>query len=172
LANLTTIGNLFDTKWVNVWSNYGATGQTYRGSITTDWSSSTGLVYNSVGTFSPIAGTNGESFPPNVAILISFSNGVKFKGGHFRTYLPWVGRSSGSTTDPSLIITTVQSNISTQYNATNTALVASGVLGGQSFALYGHRNNVTKAQVYAVQSYTVNLLLASQRRRMRRAAHK
>jgi hypothetical protein len=49
---------------------------------------------------------------------------------------------------------------------------ASDQLGGQIAVVYKNRSNPATAQTYAFPSYTAQQLLASQRRRLRRAAHK
>lgn len=171
VANLATMASHFDTQWGSIFSYGGATGKHYNGSIWTDYQSTTGLSYTSVGTFTPAVGTSGSPMPPNTAILISMSNGERFRGGHFRTYLPWLGTSAISTTDPSNTTSGIQSAITTAFANLNGVTTGSGVLGGQSQVLYRHRHDAALAQLYPIVSFQVRLRFATQRRRLRKAPH-
>jgi hypothetical protein len=172
LAQLEAIQSIFDNNWYNVWAAVGANTKHYTGSILTDWSSATGLQSNSVGTFPPGIGGQGSALPANVAALISIQIPLRFRGGHFRIYLPWIGSSALDSTDKNKLSTTVQTNLSNAFGTYITAMSASDQLGGQIAVVYKNRNNPATAQTYAFPSYTAQQMLASQRRRLRRAAHK
>jgi hypothetical protein len=171
LANLISIAGTFDTAWSSVFTAYGGDGQ-YLGSQVTDFSSSTGLTYSSVGTLTPVTGGHGSDLPPNVAALISIYVGERYRGGHPRIYLPYVGQSSitGSTYKDKLD-TAIQTAIATAFTNLQTAMSGSGVLGGQDFAVLRKRRVAGAAFTEPMVDFTAQALLASQRRRLRKAPH-
>jgi hypothetical protein len=141
------------------------------GSFVTDWSSSVGKQVNNIG-FTPVAGTAGAGFAgAQVACLVSLSDGVRYRGGHGRIYVP--GVSTSYLIDPSHIqntsISTFNGNFATFLAAM--AAISSGDGGGFDLVIYHHRNDVTRAVFVNVVSYSVNALLATQRRRLRKAPH-
>jgi hypothetical protein len=64
-----------------------------------------------------------------------------------------------------------QTTMVTRINSWITGMSASGVLGGQLLVMYKNRSNPATAQLYPVASFTVQQVLATQRRRIRKAAH-
>lgn len=172
LANLTTIQNIFDAQWKTLFAAYGATTANYTGSVITDWSSNTGLSQSSVGVLTPEAGANGSPTPPQVSILISYVIQLRWRGGHFRTYLPYVGQSGLTNTNNDSISSGLASTIGTHYNSVNTNLGSSGVFGGQQLVMYKNKNNPATATVYPIAGFIVNTLLATQRRRLRVVPHR
>lgn len=171
IANLTAMAAAFDTQWGVIWAYCGAGARHYNGSVWTDYSTNTGLTYTSVGTFTPTVGSGGSLIPPNVAVLLSMSNGQRYRGGHFRTYFPWIGTSAISSSDPSLVATGVTSAMTTQFANLNTHTSGSGVLGGQTQVLYRNRHNASTAALFPISSFTVRSRFATQRRRLRKAPH-
>lgn len=172
VSQLHAICNVFDAGWYPVWAKVGTSNRHYIGSTATDWSSDLGLQATSVGTYTPEPGAAGATgMPAQVAALISWSNGQRFKGGHFRTYLPWLGAGALLASDHNQLDPTVQGNVGTAIDTWLSEMLSSGQLGGQTQKLYRHRNNVATAALYSVSEYSVQLGLATQRRRLRRAAH-
>jgi hypothetical protein len=171
LTNLQDIQDVFDGAWPTLWHAYGSEDRSYLGSIITDWSSDTGLQNDSVGTFSPTAGTNGVPQPSQVCALISLSNGQRYRGGHFRLYLPYVGINAMNSDYKDELTASIVTSMTTAFNGVNEALQASTVLGGQNIVLYRFRNDESKAAVYPIADYTVNSIVATQRRRLRKVPH-
>jgi len=173
ISNLTAIASAFDNNWGPVFNQYGAANTYYVGSITTDWSSDTGASYTSVGTFTPEEGGGStSSTAPSVAILISLHIPVRYRGGHGRIYLPHV--ASGELQAPlyDQISSTLGGRIVTYFNDMVTGMQSSGVLGGQVMGVYRFRNTAGRNTFVPFSSFTVQALLASQRRRLRKAPHR
>jgi hypothetical protein len=172
LANLQAIQNIFDPKWGAVWDPLGVSTHHYNGSIITDYSSNTGLSWNSVGTFTPHAGTAGGSpGPPQLAALISLHVPVRYRGGHPRIYIPQISMGVVSGTANDTILSSVTAAVATAYNTLLTSMTGSGVLGGQTSVAYLHRTDSTLANPQPYPSFTVQGLVATQRRRVRKVAH-
>lgn len=172
-ANLTAIANVFDGFWANVFANCANVNYTYLGSIWTDWSSNTGQQITTVGTFSPVTGDlTGGALPNQVAVLISYSTAQRYKGGHPRSYIPWVDKNAQSTSDPSQIRSTVKSAMDSELASLYPAMLASGVLGGQEAVSYRFRTNALKAEIVVINGYATQFTLATQRRRLRKVAHR
>lgn len=165
-GNLTSIAAVFDPAWGNMWAEVGCTTTHYNGSVWTDWSSSSGYQYTSVGTFTPKAGSATGLVPPQVACLISYPIQLRWRGGHFRTYLPYLGNSilTGFSNDTieSTQVTAVESAFSTMIGD----MAGSGILGGQGFRVYKDKNAVG-ATLYPIITQTCNPIVATQRRRVR-----
>jgi hypothetical protein len=173
LANLLGMAAGFDTVWGTMWATMSTTGKHYTGSVWTDWSSNTGLSNSSVGTFTPVAGSNsGTCSSFQVAVLISLSNGQRFKGGHFRIYLPYVASILSVSGAEDTMSTTIVNNISSRFAAINASTTGSGVLGGQTQVLYRFRNDLARASLYQIASFSVSQRFATQRRRLRHVAHR
>lgn len=171
-ANLVSIAGTFDTNWSGVFLQYAGEGAYYTGSIITDWSSDTGIQWTTVGTFEPEDGTQGALVPPQVAALVSYQVPLRWRGGHFRTYLPYVGSSvvDGSLKDQ--LSPTCQTNLADNINDVITNMKDTGILGGQTFVCYKDKTNAEKAATYQISSFTVNPQLATQRRRIRKVTRK
>jgi len=172
LANLQAIQNTFDGAFSQVTKQVMPTTKSYTGSTITDWSSALGKSWSSVGTFSPVAGLSGaDAMPLNVAVLISLHLPIRYKGGHPRIYLPWISFSASAGADGNKVLGTVVTAVASNYTAYEASMLASGTLGGQATAAYLFRNDAVKANIQLVSSFTVQTTFASQRRRLRRAAH-
>jgi hypothetical protein len=170
-AQLIAIAGVFDNSWKNVWLAFGATSRHYKGSIVTDWSSNTGLQYSSVGTFAPVVGTEGAALPVQACALISLAIGERYRGGHGRVYLPALGNStleSDYQLEPS-----VSSALLTAYANMQTAMAGISSADGGAFvqSVYRYRNDPATASVHGVVAFTVQQKIATQRRRLRKAAH-
>jgi hypothetical protein len=167
-ANLIAIQTVFDVYFSAAWAVVGAGNQTYVGSEITDWSSDAGLASSSVGTFTPASGSGeGGTCPDQVAVLVSWGILLRWKGGHPRTYLPYIGISQLSSTDHNRIQPTVATDCFDALSDMQSEMVGSGVLGGQTQQIYRFRNDPVKAQLYELTGFTVNTELATQRRRIR-----
>ena len=172
LANLQGMANAFDPLRGAVFAAYASPQNSYTGSVFTDWSSNTGLAYNSVGVYAGHAGSQGTTTQSaQVAILVSYQIGVRYKGGHPRTYLPYVSGVAATGTSGDEIPTAIQNNVLTNLNAMIAGMKNTGILGGQTQVIYRHRNNATLAQTYQFATLTVNSQTATQRRRVRRVPH-
>lgn len=172
LAQLTTIAQTFDAAWAPVFAAAGSTVYHYTGSIVTDWSSAFGLVWTTVGTYTPHAGgAGGVALPFNSSALISLKTGEHFKGGHFRIYLPYLAANDLGT-NPSWLSSTAISAIQSAFTGVEPAMNSSGVLGGQSQRCYRHRYDPVNKRVDPITVFTVNQMIATQRRRLRKAPHK
>lgn len=178
LAQAEAIQAAFDTAWATMWSQSGASAVSYSGSILTDWSSNTGIENDSVGTFSAIAGTQSGAAPSQVAALISLTVALRFKGGHGRVYLPNVGTGalSGNMDLSTGVVTLLNEKYLLLANAMNALSTGNG--GPFVQQLFRHRNadypTVPTPVPTAVPIITANAnsLLATQRRRLRKVAHR
>ena len=172
LVQLQAIQGYFDTNWAPIWQTVGPTNRDYMGSVITDWSSNTGLQSTSVGSFTPAAGTHSsESLPLQVAILLQWEIGVRYKGGHPHTYLPYCSASTQDTSDPSMVLASIRTAVNGGVGAFFTAMLAGGTLGGQTAVVYRHRNDPVNAVFHGIQAFNIASRFATQRRRIRRVAH-
>lgn len=167
LADLTSIAGVFDPAWGALYASYGTSQADYTGSIITDWSSAAGLEQSTVGFFTPVPGTKSSATPPQVAILQSFQIQLRWRGGHFRTYYPYVGISSITGTLADKIDPAVITAMEAAYTTVVTDMEGSGILGGQSPRLYKDKNTLATATLYPPTSQTIQSIVATQRRRAR-----
>lgn len=169
LSQLLNLQSVFDTNWQEVFQAYAATPCTYAGSIITDWSNSAGL--QTPVSAVDIAGTKGNPIGANTAVLVSLRSPRRYKGGHARVYLPCVGITS--TASSSTIQAPVVTNTYDAIQNTNTALAAiSGANGGPfNREIFRFRNDPAKAFIEIPTEFSVQTVMASQRRRLRKAAH-
>jgi hypothetical protein len=172
LTQLTNIAAPFDSYWPAMWKVNAFDSSHYLGCIVTDWSSNTGLQYSTVGILTPVAGTGGTSpAGAQVAILMSLSDGTRYKGGHARIYIPAIAGNIMLT--PSTLQASTVATLNTNYNAANTAMQGiSGANGGPfNFMIYRFKTNAVKAAVVPIHAYGASITLATQRRRLRKVAH-
>lgn len=172
IGQLNAMAAAFDPAWGTMMAAVMGTGRSYTGSIWTDWSSQFGLTGSSVGVY---AGTNGGLGPPvpaNTAILVSLHVAERWKGGHARMYLPHVGSGTQLSTDYNKLAAASITAITNAFQVINTATLGSGVLGGQSQRVYRQRQDPVHAHLMQISSFTVQPTYATQRRRLRKAAHK
>lgn len=174
LAQLQAIQSVFDTQWGNLWkNNVGTSTASYIGSVITDWSSATGLSNDSTLTFTPVAGAfTGGQLPPQVSGLLSLKIAVRYRGGHGRVYLPYIDRSA--LTGVNQLSTTVLTGLNTSWPTYTAALNAISSANGGPLVpvIYKFRNDVTRAHVWIVTAMVPNALIATQRRRVRKVAHR
>lgn len=172
-ANLTSIANAFDAVWNTLFAAYGCSTAHYTGNVTTDWGSATGGEWSTVGAYTPVAGTSGNPLPENVAILVSYQIGLRWRGGHFRTYLPYVGSGSVQTADGNKVVAAVQSSIATHLQSVIANMEGTGVLGGQTIQAFKNKTGKKGTPtLYPISSFIVQPVVASQRRRLRKVTRK
>lgn len=171
-SQLQAIAGIFDPDWSAAWGELGGDVAQYTGSVVTDWSSNTGLTYSSVGTFTPVVGTKGQLLPPQVAGLVSYQIGIRYKGGHPRSYIPYIGQSVVAGVYNDTISPSAITNWNTGLSNLWVAMLGSGILGGQSPACYRFRTEPARAVVNLINTATLNHIVATQRRRVRKVSHK
>jgi hypothetical protein len=169
-SQLETIQSAFDGSFIsNIWGSYGASAANYVGAAVADWSSSSGL--ERPAGHSPESGGNGNELPAQVAILTSWHSPTRYKGGHGRTYLPCIGVEVQQ--DASHIMTGTASDLSGGWTELETTMVdiATTAGGGFTQVIFHQRPKVGAPFVSEIPSWTVNTLMATQRRRIRKVAH-
>lgn len=172
VGDLAAISAPFDLYFGNLWAAVGASTLHYTGSIITDWSSNTGAQYDSVGIWTPTPGEHtAQVCPPQCAVLLSYRTTERFRGGHFRTYFPYVATNILTGTAGDKITSGVISTLGSRYATLETGMEGSGVLGGQHQVLYRNRNSTVDARLYPVSAYGFQTVLATQRRRIRKVPH-
>jgi hypothetical protein len=175
-AEMQNIVTTFDTIYSAAWASIGAATAHYQGSIATDFTSNTGEQATSVGV-APVAGTvAGLALPNNVALLTSLHIAQRYKGGHGRMYFPCLGSTVGIDGDhaSNTNVSAVQSDLSAMTNSgvasPNVALGTVTAGSGLLWCVLRHRASGVPT-LPAVVGCTVQALYASQRRRLRKAAH-
>jgi hypothetical protein len=177
LTQLTAIGTAFGNVMGQTWAHYGAPNSTYTGEIVTDWTSANGL---SSSVSQPAPGIGTGEYPANTAILISEKQGIRYKGGHGRIYLPCLSTlvSTDGINVPAAVQTYYNGQFSSLYNAMLALSAANG--GPCQPVIYRQGTQVvppTTPPTYqpaftsAVNSYVCSTMLATQRRRLRKAPH-
>lgn len=172
LGQLVAIQNTFDPLMSALWAPCANSGAQYIGSVITDWTSATGLSNDNTTTFTPVTGSGGGTVAPaQVCILISQHIAQRFRGGHGRIYLPWIGSSGSfnSSTVPSALVTSTNTKLQALYTGMG---AISGANGGPCLpVVYRYRNSSTLASVHAVTSGNTSNVWATQRRRLRKVPH-
>lgn len=167
IANLQAIQTTFDGSWGAYAALWLATGLSYDGSVITDWSSATGLQSSSVGALTPVVGTHGAPTPPQVAILQSYQVTLRWRGGHFRSYYPYVGSSVITGTFNDTVAAATLASMAIGYDNMVSAMKTTGVLGGQTQMMYKNKNDVATATLYPIATFDISNIVATQRRRVR-----
>lgn len=170
LSQLQALQAVLDPAWGDVWACIGATGRSMTGSVITDWTSSSGLQSNSVGTFVGQPGSEGAEVPANVAALISWQIAERYRGGHGRVYLPSLG-ASVIFNDNFLVASAITALTTQMGNFTLATSTYPGPVGPLSIGVLRARGKATQ-NFQIVHSFEANGQLASQRRRLRRVAHR
>jgi hypothetical protein len=168
ISQIQSFQAAFDGVWGVMWNKIGATDMHYYGSIVTDWSSDTGLSSNSVGTYSGTTGSQGTNVPPQVAVLISGQVGLRFKGGHPRVYLPYVGQDALTDEYSDSIEPSVVAALTTAYQDMGSTLAGLSAPLTAVQCLYRRKTGATLQWT----AFTVQGLLATQRRRVRKPSRK
>jgi hypothetical protein len=162
----------FDGAWYFNWVPLAGNTSQYLGSVVTDMGSTTGLkVDNSL--YTPHTGTaGGTDFADNTCYLISLKEGLHYKGGHSRIYIPGVN-SAWTNPDGNTINATAIGHLNTLWTQTVTAMAGvSGALGGPYNAVVWHKKlHFAPNTVQVVTQGVAQARLATQRRRLRKAAH-
>lgn len=173
VSQLILILAAFDPAWGAMWKHIGSINMFYTGAIITDWSTATGAEYSSVGVYGGTQGQASGYAPANTSVLVSKrSSGMpKYRGGHPRTYLPFVG--AGVVHDEYTVDPTQQGNVHADYVNLQTAMSGVGTVngGGYSEMVFRKRHDPVHAALYGVTSVAVNSKFATQRRRLRKAPH-
>lgn len=172
VSQLVLIQSTFDSAWALLWKIAGFTGYSYTGSVATDWSTSTGAQSNTVGSFTPVAGVATTRQAAQVSCLISMktANAPKYRGGHGRMYLPFIGLPMN---DAYTFMSTPIANIQAQWATFSASMAGIATVngGGYQQMMYRERTNPTNAALYVVTSVTTQARAATQRRRLRKAPH-
>jgi hypothetical protein len=173
-ADITAIAAVFDPHWGNMWALQGSSAYKYVGSVITDWSVDTGVEQSSVGVFAGTSGTLTGVTTGQACMLISYTASAmpRYRGGHFRTYLPYP--SEAALVNPYEFSSTVTSGVTGGLTTLYADMAGvSGTYGGGYIpALYRFRNNPTKADVYYMTGYAAQQVPATQRRRLRKITRK
>lgn len=173
VSQLTLIAAAFDPAWGAMWKHVGSQNFFYTGSIITDWSTSTGAQVSTVGVFAGVQGLATGFAPAQTALLISKKSAgmPKYRGGHPRTYLPFLGASIINTEYEANSVQV--GNVQADYNNLYTAMNGVGTINGGPFAefVFRKRHDPVHAAIYGVTHVTVQGRFATQRRRMRKAPH-
>lgn len=176
LAQLQGIQAVFDEYWPLMWKIQANENVGYTGSVITDWTSDSGLESNSVGTLEVVNGDLSGYSPAQAAVLISWVVGLRWRGGHFRTYLP--GVASAAQQSESQILEATQTAMNTALAALITHLIDIEEADGGPVAFVGYRFRNAHDGVpgtpttYPFVSEGVQLTLATQRRRVRKVTRK
>lgn len=176
LAQLMTIQAVFDEYWPLMWKLQANSNVDYLGSVITDWTSDAGLETSSVGTLTPVSGVGEGLSPAQACVLISWVVGLRWRGGHFRTYLP--GIASAAQQQENQLLASIQTTMNTALQACITHLIDIEESDGGPVAFVGYRfRNVTaenpnRPTTYPFVSEGVQLDLATQRRRLRKVTRK
>lgn len=170
---LTAAQSAFDGAWQAGWTPLAGGTDQYLGSIVTDMSSPSGLqVLNT--TYPPALGTaTGAPIADNCSYLLSLKEGLHYKGGHGRVYIP--GVVNGTTNaDGNTITTAAINHLQTLWSSTVTAMAAvTTVNGGPYNPVVWHKKlRSAPNTVQIVVSALASPRLATQRRRLRKAAHR
>jgi hypothetical protein len=171
LAGLQAVATAFDPLWGAIWRYFGNGHRFYIGSTVTDYSTAFGLQYDSRGVFTPQAGATSQDMPPNVAALISLHVAERWKGGHFRIYLPWGGQTALDSNDSNHLSASTIGNMTVAYAALEPGMNSIAVAGGFTQRCYRQRTDPVKAHLMPINTFTVQQLVATQRRRLRKAPH-
>lgn len=170
VAQLTQIQSTFDTYMQSAFASWGANVSKYNSSYVQDYSATNGLSVSPV-VMSTAGGGGGQS-PDNVAILVSWKTAERYKGGHGRWYLPAVG--AGNINAPNTVNPSQAAAIHTAIAGLLTGMSGlSGTYGGPyNFVIYRNRTGVRGTpHVLVPTSFVIQPNLATQRRRLRKAAH-
>jgi hypothetical protein len=170
-ANMQTICNAFDPLWSIMWEQWAPGYATYLGSEATDYSTAFGNTWSTVGTWTPTTGVKTTPLPPQVALLISLHVNERWRGGHARIYLPWGAAEAVSTTDPDMALAATTSIVSTKFGLIEPGMNSIAIGGGLSQRVYRQRTTPGSAHLMPISSYTVQTMLATQRRRLRKVPH-
>lgn len=171
-TQLAAVANAFDGHWSTLWKQVGNGGYQYTGSILTDWSTVTGLEFTSVGVFTPVPGLGSVNHAASTSVLTSLQSAgsPKYRGGHGRVYLPLIGAQMDDEYNfQASAITAVQD----QWVQVDDSMAAAGSANGGPYSqfIYRFRGDPTKAHIYGVTHRVVQQKAATQRRRLRKAAH-
>lgn len=169
LPQLQAVQAAVDAAFTSDWPAAGGAAGKYTSCYVIDWSSNTGLEVAPNSSIS-VAGTGTDTTPSNVAGLVSGENGFRYRGGRPRIYFPLVTYTPGTPDVPGSGAT---SGINSLVTAVNTNLfgVSSADGGPFEWGNYRYRDDAAKAAFTGVTWKPMELLWATQRRRIRKAPH-
>lgn len=170
LTELEAVQAQFDTDWYTLWALVGATGTHYIGSVVTDWQSDTGLEAGN-SSFDPLSAGGGVEAGAQVSALLSYQEGLRYKGGHARTYLPCVGINNIS--NGKNLTSAIPNNLETAWNSVvaNQASLTGGPTAPIKPVVFHQKPKSGIPFVQPIVDVVASLELATQRRRLRKAAH-
>jgi hypothetical protein len=175
VPQLENIQSLAESLYLSAWVPIGASTAKFHGCIVADYGSPFGLSIPASLT-AGVNGSGGPALPNNVAVLCSLKIPGRYRGGHGRMYFPAIG-SSSETVDGDHITTAAAAIVSGVLNAAAggapTQLQDGPVAPPANFlsqiVLRGRRTLAPAVPI--ITEIVVQTLLASQRRRLRKAAH-
>jgi hypothetical protein len=168
-SQLQDVAEKFDALWINVWGDQASENAYYLGSIIQDYTAAEGLQYSSVGTYTPVAGGSGASTAPQAAGLISLKGYERYRGGHGRVYLPYVGAAALSANQ---WLFTDATTTATQ-GALNTLITTMGTDTDEwkegQWGVLRHRKTAPALEL--IYTALFQSVIATQRRRVRKVPH-
>lgn len=177
-AQLHNLAGIMFLNFANAWGAIGSPSAQLTDCVCTDWSSNTGLQAGAA--TSAISGSGTGELPLNTAALLSLKVALRYKGGHGRVYLPSL--ADNITTDGRTIQTAKLGTLQTAVSAWGAQLASISSANGGPFnqvVYLQHRQpkpptvppTYLPATVQVVNSITAQQVLATQRRRLRKAPH-
>lgn len=174
-TNMNTLAQGLSSAWNTAWAPALTTDVSLTQTSVWDLSTNAGLV-GTDGTSHPGTRTMGTAtpLPVNVAYCISWKVNYRWRGGHFRTYLPsGIGTdiTSGKTLAGSLV-TLLQTQAQAFITAINSLVAGTSPLVLTGVRYYGHGGSETTPPtplptpiILPIQSYAVHTRVDSMRRR-------
>lgn len=175
-AQLLNLAGVVFGDIANVWVPIGAPNSQLASVIATDWTSNTGLTATT--TTSPTSGTGTGELGANTSVLLSIKSPVRYRGGHGRVYLPAI--AGNATSDGRTVISSKVTSTQTLLNSFLTDLSGISSANGGPFVwgtYHFRKKNPTPPPTYLSATFNSNAgvlvqsTLATQRRRLRKAAH-
>jgi len=167
------IQSAFDNYWAPMWASLGWSEASYIGSIVTDWTSATGEEQSSVGVMTPLNGSAGSAgMAAQAAALISYTQSIRYKGGHPRSYLPHLAQAiiSGDAVIQNSYLETAETAFSSFLTQLGSIESAHG--GPYNLVSYRFRDDSVNAHTQAITGFIFQPILATQRRRLRKVSRR
>jgi hypothetical protein len=168
-SQLSDLAAKFDGLWINVWGDQASENAYYLGSIIQDYSVVDGLQYSSVGTYVPVAGGSGASTAPQAAGLISLKGYERYRGGHGRVYLPYVGAAALNSNQWSFSDATMTATQGAINTLISTMAVDTDTWKSGGWGVLRHRK--TAPAFEGIYGALFQPVIATQRRRVRKVPH-
>jgi hypothetical protein len=172
LASLQQIQTAVNTPFNTTYLAYLSNNWKYTGCIVTDYQSNTGLQATN-SSFTPVTGTDSAGMcPAQSAVLISLYTRDRYRGGHGRIY--WPGSTAERLNNSDFWGVAITGEITTIWNAIGSALGGIAAPLGPVTQVVLRNRRLTKpggAYMDAAYAFQVQSKMATQRRRLRKAAH-